>query len=1556
MEKNTYFAVTLKSMKKKILKWVGVVLLTPIALLILIAALLYFPPFQNFAAHKAAEYASEKYGMKVSIENIHLAFPLNLRVKGVEAISKKDTVLDVENLNVSIQMLPLFKKRVELDGAELIHAKVNTLNLVKGMIVKGRMGYFYIDSHGINLDPALAVISNVKLNNSDLSISITDTTTEKKKKEENLWKVKINKIDIGNCRLLLHMPLSKMNISLALGNAKVRKGFMDLRKKAYKFNLVEAANSAAAYDMTNESRMKKGLDYYHLNIRDINLKVDSIYYCGNDIAATIRKFAMKEKSGLDVKSLTGHIKMDAKRISLPDLILTTANSFASTESFIDWNSLEPGKGGNMNISLLAQIGKGDLALIPQGIPQTFFKTYPNLPLILNMTVRGNMDRLSFFNTRMRMPGALSMQADGYITNVTDSLRRTGTISFNAETQNTDFILAYVDSTNAYKIPAGTKLNGKASFRGTQYATECNLKESEGSAFLNAAYDMKGDRYKAKMNINNLQIHHFMPKDSLFHLTAAMEIEGKGVDFYSPRTTLNAHAKVDKIEYGSISLKDMEFTANMLNGLTNVDFNSHDPYLDLQATLTASIKNKTVLADLTTEMRKADWYRMHASSEPLTTAGNLSINLQTDFKKIYHVKGLSSQLKIVTAKQTFSPKDINLVAFTTKDSTFANAHSGDLSFNFNGKGNLWTIMKKGTSFANELMKEVDNKYLDQNKLKTFLPNLCINIKSGKDNPISNWLSMNGISFKDFFMDIDTSPQSGINGVAHLYKLKTDSLTLDTIRFTIVQDTAGVKYKAQVCNAPTNKQFVFNALADGKIYHKGADLNLLYFDDKQEKGVDMGLKCEMYDDGWTFYVTPEHPYIAYNTFNVNSDQYVFIRKDGKIYANLNLLDNNGMGVKIHSNPLATTFQDVSIQLCKLNMQAITNVIPYTPSITGTLDAEVKFHQLDKNNKFEAEFAVKNMTYENSPMGNLSMSLLYLPSEKSEHIVNLELKKDDKKIAEISGSYIDKEKGIVNGDITFQHFPMNMVNGFIPDDMCGFRGDIDGKVSMKGSMDRPEVNGEIQLDSVGLYSDVYGVDFRFTDDPVRIINSNLLFENFDVYAVGDNPFTVQGNLNFANMDHIWMDLQMRARNYQLLDSKRKYNSVLFGKVFANFNATLKGPLDDLKMRGSLSVLGNTDVTYIMKDTPLTVEDRLSDLVTFTSFDDSTNYVAPKTEPKPAFNGLDMNMALRIDQGTQMNVELSSNKQSYINVEGGGNMTMRYTPQGDLKLSGRYTLNRGEMRYELPVIPLKTFTLGNGSYIEFTGDPYNPKLNLSASEKVKATVTEGEQPRTVAFEVGVAISNTLKKMGLAFTLNAPEDATIQNQLASMSESERGKLAVTMLATGMYLAEGNSGNFNMNNALNSFLESEISNIAGSALKTIDISVGMEDNTSSTGKTSTDYSFRFAKRLWGNRLSVVIGGKVSSGNDVSNKGQSFIDDVSLEYRLDTSGTRYVRIFNNKNYDSMLDGEITETGGGVVLRKKMTKFGELFIFRNKRRNSEAIEEKGGTRKKGTTARKGSENND
>lgn len=430
------------------------------------------------------------------------------------------------------------------------------------------------------------------------------------------------------------------------------------------------------------------------------------------------------------------------------------------------------------------------------------------------------------------------------------------------------------------------------------------------------------------------------------------------------------------------------------------------------------------------------------------------------------------------------------------------------------------------------------------------------------------------------------------------------------------------------------------------------------------------------------------------------------------------------------------------------------------------------------------------------------------------------------------------------------------------------------------------------------------------------------------------LNGTFDMSDFERMRMDFAMRAKNFELINTRKKAQSMLFGKVYANYVGTLKGTTDNLSLRGKLEVLDRTDVTYILKDSPLSVDDRLHDLVQFTNFKDSTQRAQPE---KAVDGGMDITMGISISDAAIFHCNLSDDGQSYVKLEGGGDMTLRMTQQGDMRMTGLFTTNSGEMKYQLPVIPLKTFQIVQGSYVQFTGDVMNPTLNIAAKERTKAVVTEDDKQRSVAFDVGVKITKPLNDMGLEFTIEAPEDLNIQNQLASMSAEQRGKAAVTMMATGMYMTDEtmmSGSGFKANNALNAFLQSEIQNIAGSALKTIDINLGVESGTSQTGTSTTDYSFQFAKRFWGNRISVIIGGKVSTGADATNSAESFINNVSVEYRLDQGATRYVKAFYDRDTQDPLEGQLTKTGAGLVLRRKTDKLGELFIFRNKSKKKTA----------------------
>ena len=80
---------------KKTLRWILGILLTPLLLFAVLSALLYLSPVQNWAAKKIAEYASEKYGVQITIDHVSLSPLFDLNVKNLHVAKNQQTLVDV---------------------------------------------------------------------------------------------------------------------------------------------------------------------------------------------------------------------------------------------------------------------------------------------------------------------------------------------------------------------------------------------------------------------------------------------------------------------------------------------------------------------------------------------------------------------------------------------------------------------------------------------------------------------------------------------------------------------------------------------------------------------------------------------------------------------------------------------------------------------------------------------------------------------------------------------------------------------------------------------------------------------------------------------------------------------------------------------------------------------------------------------------------------------------------------------------------------------------------------------------------------------------------------------------------------------------------------------------------------------------------------------------------------------------------------------------------------------------------------------------------------------
>ena len=1517
---------------KRALKYILRTLLALVLLIIMLIASLYLPPVQRWAVNRLTAYIEEQTGLEVSIGSVHLSPLLDLSLGQVHIAKPPTDVIDVEHALVDLDLTRLLTLHVGVEAIELSDGSIHTTDLIETLAMDGDIGNLRIVADDIDLRKKTVNVKEASLDGCVLDMKLREAAEEDTTESAPLdWQIDVEKLNINQSKIALQLPNDAMRVNAAIRQASLDAGDISLSKGIYRVGKVSLSADSLSYDIPGSNPVK-GLDVNHLAFRDAELALDKLSYDQNTSALNVqlKRLAFKEKSGFQLDNLAVNLSLDSKHLTARGLDLKTPHSSASGNLDLDWNAFSPKERGQLKADLQASLGHQDVLCLAEAyMPKDLAKCYPSQPLNIDLFATGNIDDLSLQTCNMLMPSVIDVRTTGSLQNLTDSANIGADLKWDITTMDLRCVNRYL-GLNDVRFPkmtihADTKLR-----EASKLTADALLQEGRGRAHVVGNIDLNTMAYQGNARINNLQLHDFLPKDSLYMLTANAKFSGRGTDMLSPRTTLRAQADITHLGYASWDLDNIQADCRLDKGKAMVEMHSQNDLLCMQGCINASITDRKLkAADFNMDLSHIDLYALHLAGKPLSASMVMRVDGASDFMQTHNLKARVEAIELTTADSIIRPLDLTLDANLTPEFIDMKALAGDLSLSVSSDQGLDSLLARLNSFSGELQQQMDSLRIKQDVLRSLLPHLKMELACGQKNPIGNILRhATGYSFRDLSLHLNASPEEGLNGNGHMHSLNTGAILLDSIYWKIRQEDSGVALDARVANGPRNSIVTFMSQVHAALTETGANANMAFYDAQGKKSVDFGLALDLLADGFRAHFTPLNPTIAYRRFTLNADNFVTLTHDGHLDALVDLLADDGTGLKLYTTPNEEAQQDVSLSVNHFNVGELTQVIPFMPDLSGFLHGDFHYMQSDSTTTVSAEMLVKNMAYNGVRLGDIGLNGVYFPNADGSHYVDGIVTLDEQEILLVNGKYHeDKGKGKMDGEASFQRVPFAFLNAFMPDGPFALSGYAWGDFTVSGYTENPVLNGELKTESLHINADSYNVNLQIPDHTITVKNSRINLNRIEAYAAGKTPLVLDGNIDFSDLDRVQLDMNVRADDYQLINAPKRQGSLAYGKVFVNLGGRLWGTLSDLKMRGKLDVLGSTDVSCVLSDTPLTVDDQLADIVTFVDFNDTI----PAEVVDVKRQSIDMQMNINIAETAQIHCFLSDMGNDYIDLQGGGEMTLTYDMQNDMQLWGRYTIGKGTMRYSLMAIPLNDFQIAQGSYVEFQGNVMNPRLNINASERVRSTVTENSVPRNVAFDVGLAISRTLDDMGLEFTLEAPEDMSVQNQLTAMTQEERGRVAVTMLVTGMYVTDDaeTNGGYNYANTLNAYLQSAINEIAGKALSTVDVNFGIQSGTSEAGTNTTDYSFSFAKRFWGNRISVIVGGKVSTGRDAVNTGETIIDNVAIEYRLDKSASRYVNLFYDRNYESLLEGQVTKMGGGIVLRKKADRLGELFIFRNRK---------------------------
>jgi hypothetical protein len=628
--------------------------------------------------------------------------------------------------------------------------------------------------------------------------------------------------------------------------------------------------------------------------------------------------------------------------------------------------------------------------------------------------------------------------------------------------------------------------------------------------------------------------------------------------------------------------------------------------------------------------------------------------------------------------------------------------------------------------------------------------------------------------------------------------------------------------------------------------------------------------------------------------------------------------------------------------LDLAAMLDLFPTAPRIGGTLSSDLTFgfHPDGAGDYIIAargDLTAKDFAYEGRRIADIGADINFGSGNAGSH----EGKSPAHGVLQLDAAVSLESRQAVTArgtwaadgmdfTVDIPAVPLSIAQNLIPPGSATLHGAFDGRLRITGQPDKPVVTGDVGFTDARADIALIGTSFGISPDRVRIADNRVTFTDWGLTAPNNRKMAVNGAINIANPAAPRADLTIRARDFQFVNSRHVGGSQIYGNGSLDANITARGPLDAMTVRGDVDLAGTSDIVYIMRDEAKSVRDEKQHIVQFVSFADSL-YADDETILPPIRRaGVDVLIGVGIGSGLKATLSLDELNENRMHLVGGGDLTYSMNSQGDTRLAGRYTLTGGTLYYKPPVIPQKVFAVTDGSYVEWAGAVDQPRLKIAATQNLKVRLDqENGASQDVDFLVSIDIAGSLAGMDMSFDLAAPSNLAIQNQLMVMRPEEKQQQALTLLIYNRYTGLGGTTStkgmmeFDARGQLGNFISKEINQWARNNLRGVDFSMGIDTRSDMVGDTRTDYSYNVSKSIFSDRVKISIGGKVSDEATSENFANSLLEDVSLEYRLTERDNMYLKLYRYNTRESILEGEVTETGAGFMIRKKVDRLGDIF---------------------------------
>jgi hypothetical protein len=1599
------------SKNKGIIKKIGITLTIVLVIILLLLVSLRTSFMQNFLADKILSSLSENLDTDITIDDIRINFFDEATISRLLIKDQQnDTLLYADQVHVDISLFSFFNKTLHIDEATIDHPVVNISELedgrynfsflfdleeeevassngepwqfklkeasiqdltgtytTKGQSITFQEEKLELDFSTFNIQDKIYALSDLYLSNG--AVVLINRITGKNESPSTPFTLP----DPGITIQIDNFDINEQSFVTISGpdSLKIEHLLLDGSDFSWNSNLLSGQLSSGSF-ITDKG----------LNLEDIegHLAIDSNLVILNELKVyTNRDQVTLEKATVQIQPLNTTIDKLEAEISPATLALlkpylpsdvrllkgATANITASTLEYnydqINLNNLNFKYGRDIQLSgnyRFRQYSNPERIQINADIRQlnikqsTVKKTYPSLSIpdslqryetiIASGKISGPLNNLNLYDFNIDLDKKITSDFSGIIQNVLKPEEFTYDLTFNQVTTSISALPIPPVADLAIDKLGNLNYSGQLSGSRSTVNIEGILTSDLGQVNLNnriALADQLEDlRYDGSVDFRNFDLGSLLKRDDLGTISLSTSLSGKGVNLTGLDSRING--TIESFTYKGYTYRNLTLDAIFSDCVLDGDLAIDDENISLTYSGRIDLTPGQIHVDCTADVDTINFAPLNL----FNTKMGMKTRLKADFDVPISPgqKGRIAFLDLKMNDDQFRYNDDSLLIDLSRinQNTEIDITSNFLTGHIDGDYRLRELpdaFREIVRVYSPIPDSMEHMKPLQSKNIHFMGNLT------SLDPINSILSDHEIFLRRGKIDVEIDLSDfRMKSNSRLDSLVFDGNLVEILQFRTDNNAELPNLRVEGYDGSTigNISVPYFAI-NSQFKDRNVNADIIFEDLDNVPKLEVKTFWESQPNGELVLTIHDSLNLNNTLWNINENNRITF-EDG-IHINRLQLYNEKESMTIQStddkgNNMEVSFEDFDLR------QWIELLASDPVDMSGLMNGTMELKDINNDFYFLINLTLSNIVYNKKPVG----SVLFTAN-------------DDPASGIISGSFdlIGSENDIIgtgsfnpdtrqlNWDVYMGLLEMRLLDPFLEDIISESRGIMYGELKATGTLDRPDIYGELNFDNISTNVDLNNTRYNFDNHIISFSNTKIDIGQLTVYDQEENTALVSGIINHRFYNDFQLDLSLATDQFVFLNTTSRVNPIFYGKVILDTDISLTGPPDLVEVNANAVVMDNSSLTI----SPFSQTESIlkEDFIRYGKPVDFENQSSRYLRQIARLYPYNVNMSLNVDEGSEFVFVVDPLSGDKLECKGKGNLRINFKPNGEQEIYGNYRVSEGAYSFSYGDFVNRDFKLLPGGTIQFNGNPLNAILDVEAVytaytspyELIKNEVSLSESEinaarRRTDVEVLLSLSGSLLSPEIQLDIKVPElqagsiVSVVDRKLNNLRNNpdELNNQVFALLVLNQFLStESTSTGFDkvgQNIALSSIsnlISSELNRLARNVIKGVDISIDVNSYNSQFLRESgsvnvTEVGLNVSKSLFNDRISISAGGNLNWDDYSLESGSfaSFVGDFVLEYRLTESGNYRLRVFSKTDYDRLLNENTSRNGVSIYFSK------------------------------------------